>query len=117
MSRKTRNTQSSAVGCTLSAAELEDRLASIKELNLAALRGYRRVGSRIELSYAPSAVARVRELVEREQQCCPFLDFTVRGGETGRDDTDDTDALTLVIKAPEGAGDTADALFVPYTRT
>lgn len=113
MSRKA---QSSAVGCMLTAAGLKERLASIKELNAAVLHGYRRVGSRVELSYAPSAAARLRELVEREQECCPLLDFTIRGGENGRDGTDHTDALTLVIEAPEGAGEAADALFASYAR-
>lgn len=109
--------QAQSARCTLTAADLEGRLASIKELNAEALRGYRRVGSRIELTYASSAAARVRELVEREQECCPFLDFTIRGGQNSRDATRDTDALLLVIDAPEGAGEAAEALFAPDPRT
>jgi hypothetical protein len=100
--------QSFAVACTLGAADYKHRLAWIAELNTAALHDYRRAGARIELTYHPSAEARVRELVRREQQCCPFLDFSVR-----RED----DVVMLEITGPEDVGDAADALFAPYTAT
>jgi hypothetical protein len=92
----------SAVACMLSAADRKDRVAWIHELNAAALRDYRRDGSRIELAYHPSAAARVRELVDREKECCPFLGFNVR---------DEKEVFILVIEAPEEASAAADALF------
>lgn len=97
--------ESPAVACTLAAADRRDRLAWIEELN-AALRDHRREGPRIELTYLPSAGEHVREFVRREQECCPFLDFTVRK-ENG--------AVILVIEAPQGVSEVADALFAAYT--
>jgi hypothetical protein len=91
------------VACTLTAADRNDRLAWIAELNAAALRDYWRDGARIQLIYNRSAAPRVRELVRREQQCCPFFAFDVR---------DEADAVILVIDAPDGVG--ADALLAPY---
>ena len=46
--------------------------------------------------------------VRREQECCPFLGFTIR---------EDRDALILVIEAPENASEAVDALFGTYTAT
>jgi hypothetical protein len=46
--------------------------------------------------------------VRREQECCPFLGFTIR---------EDRDALILVIEAPENASEAADALFGTHTAT
>lgn len=100
--------ESSVVACMLAAADYKDRLAWIDELNAAALRAYRRDGSRIELTYSPSAATRVRELVDREKQCCPFLGFTLR---------DDKDAIVLVIEAPDDSRAAADALFASFTDT
>lgn len=47
-------------------------------------------------------------VVRREQECCPFLGFTIR---------EDRDTLNLVIEAPENASEAADALFGTYTAT
>jgi hypothetical protein len=44
----------------------------------------------------------VRELVEKEQACCAFLDFEL---------SVDTDAVRLVVIAPEEAKDVAELLF------
>jgi hypothetical protein len=99
--------ESAAIACTLSATDYNERLARIQQLNTAALRDYRRDGSRIELTYNRSARRRVRAFVRQERQCCPFLDFTIH---------DEKDALIMVIEAPEDAGATADALFAPYTQ-
>lgn len=84
------HTDPSPVACTLTATDFEARLRWIEKLSAAALRGYRRDGSRIELSYDPVATAQVHELVEREQKCCPFLDFAIHDG---------TDAVILVIES------------------
>jgi hypothetical protein len=39
------------------------------------LRSYRRDGDTLVLNYEVAAEPQVRELVERERQCCSFLDF------------------------------------------
>jgi hypothetical protein len=100
------DTTSTPVACTLAAADHKDRIAWIEELNATALRDYRRDGGSIELVYEPSAAAQVWEFVRREQECCPFLGFTIR---------EDRDALILVIEAPQNASEAADALFGTYT--
>lgn len=100
--------ESSVIACTLAGAEYMDRAEWIEELNAAALRGYWRDGSRITLAYNVSAAARVRELVRRERQCCPFLGFTIWEG---------SDVVVVVIEAPKEAATAADALFAPYTAT
>jgi hypothetical protein len=94
------NSKSSTVACSVPAADHKKRLAWIAELNTIALRNYRRDGSRVELTYDRSAAAHVRELVHREQQCCPFLDLKLR---------DDEHGLIVVIEAPGDAVDAFDA--------
>jgi hypothetical protein len=102
----TRERKPSTVACALAAGDYTDRLAWIEDLNADALRNYRREGTRMELTYDPSAATLVREFVRREQQCCSFLDFTIRR---------ETDAVIVEITAPEGTGEVADALFGTYT--
>ncbi|MGH3551087.1 MAG: hypothetical protein ACRDT5_00500 [Mycobacterium sp.] len=74
----------------------------IEQLNAAALRDYDRESSRIELTYDPAVAARVREFVRGEQECCPFLEFTIH---------EDENALIVTIEAPEDASEAADELF------
>ncbi|MBO0865345.1 MAG: hypothetical protein J2P16_09770 [Mycobacterium sp.] len=95
-----KHTESPPVACTMTATDYEARVAWIEELNATALGDYRRDGSRIQLSYDPSAGAQVHELVRREEKCCPFLDFAIHDGD---------DAVILVIEAPQ------DADMLPYT--
>jgi hypothetical protein len=83
-------------------------LESVEQLNAAALRGYDRDGSRIELTYDPAAAARVREFVRGEQECCPFLEFTIHG---------DENALIVTIDAPEGVSEAADVVFARSVAT
>ncbi len=97
--------QSAAIACNLSATEYHDRIAWIEDLNKAALRDYRRDGRRIELGYGASEAVRVREFVQRERQCCPFLEFAVRRGD---------DRIVVTIVAPPEVGESADALFECY---
>ncbi|MGH3597512.1 MAG: hypothetical protein ACRDUT_16385 [Mycobacterium sp.] len=76
-------------------------MAWIEQLNAAALRDHEREGSRIKLTYNPAA-ARVREFVRREQECCPFLEFTIHAREN---------AVIVGIEAPAEASEAADELF------
>jgi len=99
-------TERAAIACRLDVADYKDRLAWIAELNAAALRDYRSDGRRIELTYEPPAAARVRELVRREQECCPLLKFTARA---------ETSAVTLTVEAPHEAAEAADTILAPYT--
>jgi hypothetical protein len=81
------------------------RLAWIAELNRDALRGQRRDGLWLELTYAPAALDRVREMVALEQACCAFLAFDLR---------QQADSVRLVIEAPEEARDALDAVFASF---
>jgi hypothetical protein len=94
--------------CTLAAGDYKDRLAWIADLNRDALRGKNREDLRLELTYAPEAAERVREMVRREQDCCSFLAFDIR---------EDADAVRLSITAPEEAREAAELLFEPFQST
>jgi hypothetical protein len=94
-----------SIACTLTAGGLRDRLAWIATLNRDALRGYDRADLTLWLRYAPQAVQQVGKLMRKEQACCAFLTFEMH---------EETDAVTLTIKAPEEARSTVDALFEAF---
>ena len=93
------------IACTLGASDFRDRLAWIAELNATALRGAQRRDLQLELTYAPEALARVRDLVAREQACCAFLIFDVEATAT---------EVRLIITAPEAAREAAETVFAPF---
>lgn len=93
------------IACTLGADVYQKRLAWIAELNRSALRGVRRDGARLILTYDPRVAIRVREMVRREQECCAFLQFELNEG---------GDRLTLVITVPDAARGALDAIFDPF---
>jgi hypothetical protein len=59
----------------------------------------------LTLSYRPQALARVREMVRREQDCCAFLTFEIDAG---------SHSVVLTIRAPEEAREAASMLFDPF---
>ena len=93
------------IACTLTAGDLRDRWAWIATLNRDALRGYDRGDLTLRLRYAPQAVQQVGELMRQEQACCAFLTFEMH---------EESDAVTLTIKAPEEARVTIEALFEAF---
>jgi len=93
------------IACTLAPGAFKERTAQIAALNKHALRKFARRGLVLELSYAPEARERVRELVRNEQRCCAFLDFRLREA---------ADEISLTVTAPEAAHENADALFDPF---
>lgn len=99
--------ESVQLACTLAADEHASRMAWIEEVNATALSGYHRDGARLRLTYRPAAAPRARELVRREQQCCPFLRFATE---------EHRDAFVVIIDAPAGLGSAADVLFARFTR-
>ncbi len=98
---------SAPVACTLSAGAFKMRMAEIADLNRDALRGQERDDLTLVLTYAPEALARVRDMVRREQECCAFLDFAI---------TEDTDGVRLRITAPEEARIAAETLFADFAK-
>jgi len=93
------------VACTLGAGDFKARLAWIADLNSRALRAHRRDDLRLELTYAAEARDEVLDMVRGEQDCCAFLDFTIRH-EPG--------VVHVIIQAPERARDAAETLFEPF---
>jgi hypothetical protein len=96
------------IACTLGGADLEDRAAWIAALNGRALRARSLADLRLELSYGPDALADLREMVRREQECCAFLTFDLRV---------EGEVIRLIIEAPEAARGIADALFALFERS
>jgi hypothetical protein len=96
------------IACTLTPDDLDSRLAWIAELTRDALREHRRDDLVLQLTYAPEAACRVREMVRREQACCGFLAFDLR---------EEPDAVRLILTAPEDARAAADALFERFVAT
>jgi hypothetical protein len=84
------------IACSLSAGDLNDRLAEIADLGRDALLEAELAGLRAELRFAraPGMPQRLERIVAAESECCAFLTMTVR---------DEGDALVLGIVAPEGA--------------
>ncbi len=93
------------IACSLSADALADRVHGITELNRAFLRESRSERASLRLVYDPKAAQKVRELVEKERECCGFLRFSIH--ESGDD-------LVLRIDAPDLADMDAAPLFAPF---
>jgi hypothetical protein len=93
------------IACTLHGGDYQERLAWIAALARDELRGVNREDLRLVLRYAPEVAGRVREMVDKEQDCCAFLDFEV---------TETAEEVRLTITAPERARDVADALFEQF---
>ena len=94
--------ESQPIACMLGPADYEARLAWIADLARDALRGHRRDDLDLELVYAADAAQRVREMVEKERECCAFLVFDL---------DEEPGEIRLTIRAPESARDIADRLF------
>lgn len=98
-------TDAAPIACTLDSGSLKARMTWIADLNTRALKAVRQADLRLELDYAPSALADVRRMIAQEKECCAFLDFGV---------TERSDAITLAITAPETAREAAELLFGPF---
>jgi hypothetical protein len=90
------------IACTLTGDDFAQRTAWIRQLANEHLSAVRRTPLSLELTYAPAAAAKVRDMVRKEQLCCAFLTFDLRETEDG---------IHLTVTAPEEARDAADMLF------
>lgn len=96
-------TQDEAViACTLGAGDFKMRTAEMRGLARRSLRHASRRPLSLTLTYEPEARDEVRALVAKEQECCPFLTFSVR---------EKSDAIEVAIIAPAAAAEAADPLF------
>ena len=93
------------IACSLDAGDVKARTQSIRELAERSLLSARRTGLTLSLTYARDALDELRELVAKERECCPFLDFRL---------SDDGDGLHLWITAPPEAAEAADLLFAHF---
>ncbi len=84
------------IACSLSAAELPARLATMTALGRDALLDVRMCDAGARLRFARNAEVRGRvdAVVAAESRCCAFLAMTV---------TEDAGAIALEIEAPDGA--------------
>ena len=90
------------VACTLTGADFAQRTAWIRQLASDHLGAVRRTPLSLELTYAPAAAAKVRDMVRKEQVCCAFLTFELREAAEG---------IHLTVTAPEEAREAVDMLF------
>lgn len=91
--------------CTLPTAQHPLRLAEFDAMFAAAVRGGERLAARhlrVTLSGGEQLADSVRDLADRETQCCSFFTFTVSEPEPG--------LVRLDIEVPAGHVDVLDAL-------
>jgi hypothetical protein len=96
------------IACTLSAGDYRDRLQQITGLARDSLISHDRKGLVLTLRYDASAADRVKEMVRREQECCPFLNFTVR---------EETSQIVVNVTAPEEAREASETMFEQFVAT
>ena len=90
--------------CSLGAADREVRGREFQEVAAGALVHRTRDELDVRLTYRRSeeTEAALRELIRREGECCPFLDFDLSSGPEG---------LTLRIAAPPSGAAVLDAIY------
>lgn len=90
--------------CSLEGRSFQHRVAWIAALNQKHLRNSHRDGRMLTLAYDLAAHPEVEELVQREKECCSFLDLAIR----------EADPLTLVITVPEEVAGNVDDYLAPF---
>jgi hypothetical protein len=93
-----------AVACSLDAPNSKERVAGIRDLASRHLLSSRREPLQLHLTYAAEALPDVQDLVDKESDCCAFLDFDLQAG----------DRVELTITAPESAALAAEELFAHF---
>lgn len=93
------------IACSLDAGDFKARTKSIRELAERSLMSSHRGPLTLSLTYSAEALDEVRDLVAKERDCCPFLDFRL---------SNDRDGVHLRITAPQEAADAADLLFAHF---
>ncbi len=84
------------VACTLSAAEMPERLAEIRTIGREALLSSDTIAPRsalLRFRASPATRARLQAIIAAEAECCAFLRFAL---------ADEPGAVLLTISAPEG---------------
>jgi hypothetical protein len=68
------------IACTLNRADLRDREAAWRKLFASGLLSREHVPGGIRLSAEPGALDALRELIDLERDCCPWIDYDVDAG-------------------------------------
>ena len=95
------------IACSLDAVDFKGRLEELSALSQSALLSARRDDLVLHLRYAAEAEQHVRRMVEREQECCTFLEFAFLAG---------SDGVALRITAPEKARDAIAEIYAQFLR-
>jgi len=97
------NPSALAIACTLSPGDYAERLRAFRRLFAASLRGVRREPTHLPLTFEDGAgrEGELRDLLRREQECCPFFGFAVAAA---------GDALVVEVTVPDGAEECLDDL-------
>lgn len=95
------------IACSLTAAQLPERIAEMRELGRHSLRALTTGANRAELRFATQARERLGELVAAERECCGFMSFEL---EESRGE------VVLRIEAPEGAEPVLEGLVAAFSR-
>jgi hypothetical protein len=95
------------IACTLDPTSFDQRLNDIRALMARSLRGSRRDGRHLHLSFAPDARAAVEDLVRKEKSCCAFLGFELKATLA---------AVDLTISVPASAAGDVETLLAPFFR-
>lgn len=90
------------IACTLTGDDFAGRTTWIRQLAKDYLIAVGRTPLSLQLTYAPAAASKVKELVRKEQACCAFLRFDLR---------EVPDGVHLTVTAPEEAREAVDMLF------
>jgi hypothetical protein len=90
------------IACSLGSGDFKERTAWIQQLAREHLLSARREELALHLSYSPGAREAVREMVEKEQDCCGFLRFDL---------SERRGSIDLTITAPEETAEVAGSLF------
>jgi hypothetical protein len=95
------------VVCSLSAGDLEQRLAAIGEIGAKSLVDHQEDRGEHVLRFRSDPEARgcLEGIIDAERQCCAFLDLTLEENE---------DHLILSIAAPEAGQATADGFAMAF---
>jgi hypothetical protein len=90
--------------CSLEPEEKDERGREIRRIATAGLLARSRDAQTVRLTYrrSDSTEKALRDLIRRERECCPFLDFELRSS---------PDELTLEISAPPGGAAVLDAIY------
>jgi hypothetical protein len=98
------NTESQlTIACSLTPGEYAQRLREFRRLFATSLQDSRRAPTRLylRLDAATAHESTVRDLLRREQECCPFFTFDVQP---------DGDVLLVEAHVPDGADECLDDL-------